>query len=260
MSVRSESLVDLADAINELTRPRRSTEYLEETVTRVVVTRSGKQRAKRTRERRRHTVTFPSLLDELHSAARPGSSEAGLSLGGFESKPSAELEPVSVLREIADDAGFWARTFDIDEDDLAGTLQALVSAPTDDPQLAMITRQADRWRHRARQATGHEPPPRTIADPCPYCLRRNSLVVSGDLRSAKCARCGTRWSPDTIGLLADMLRTNETQETAVDVRCWMADCTRRGVHELHQDGRGRSWTREDRCIDVDGQPVRAWPA
>lgn len=238
---RRELLIDLADAINELTEPRRNVEYLEASVTRTVTTRSGKIRAKRTRERRKHSVTLPALLDELRSAAIPGSGDVGAAIGGFESRPSAELEPLAVFREIDHDAGFWARTFRIEGADLADVLHSLVSAPHDEAQLAAITRQAVRWVHRARLATGHEPLPITLNEPCPYCLRRHALVIAGDLQSAKCTRCSTRWSPDTIGLLADMLRTNETQETAAAVPCWMPDCTRVGVHDEHQDGRGRTW-------------------
>jgi hypothetical protein len=116
-------------------------------------------------------------------------------------------------------------------------------------QLAEMTAQASRWVRKARIATGFEPAPVTLNHPCPYCMRRHALVIAGDLQSAKCTRCKTTWSPDTIGLLAEMLQTNETQETAAAVRCWMADCTRRGPHDVHQDERGRHWTKEARCVD-----------
>lgn len=255
MTSRSLNLIDLADAIRSLTQPSQHTEYIEATV---IEPPAGRRRTtKRTRQRRPHTTTQPGLLEALHRAAVPGAAgDAGVSSGGFESRPSAELEPLSVLREIADDAGFWARTFGIEQPTLALTLSALVSAPTDDRQLELITHQADRWVRRARIAIGLDPAPVTLNEPCPYCMRRHALVISGDLRSAKCSRCGTSWSPNTIGLLADMLRTSETQETAAAVRCWMADCTERGGHELHRDTRGRTWRREDRCVDAEGVPVR----
>lgn len=255
-AVRQSLLIDLADAVRELTEPSRHVEYLEHAVTRTVTTRSGKIRAKRTRERRRHATTLPPLLDELHTAAVPGSGEDGASTSAaFESRPAAELDPVSVLREITDDLGFWVRTFAIERKDLVGNLRALVSAPADDAQLERIASQASRWVRLARVATGRDPLPITLADPCPYCFRRNSLVIAGDLARAKCIRCGTRWNPDTIGLLADMLRKSETQETVADVRCWMADCARRGAHDEHRDERGRTWQRQDRCVDLDGRPA-----
>lgn len=250
---RRTLLIDLADAVNELTRPRQTTTFIEHSVSRVVTTRTGKRRAKRTRERRRHVVTLPSLLAELGQAAVPGAAATSGSTGaGFESRPSAELDPVSVLREITDDLGFWVRVFDLDASSLSKALAALVSAPHDDGQLALIAGQAQRWVHRARVATGHEPPPITMRDPCPYCMRRNSLVITGDLQSARCTRCGVKWSPDTIGLLADMLRTNQTQETAVAVPCWMPDCVRAGPHNEHEDGRGRVWG--DFCVVPNRAP------
>lgn len=254
MQSRSELLTELADAVNELTRPRQTTTFVEHSVTRTVTTRSGKQRAKRTRERRRHTVTLPSLVTELGNAAVPGAAgTSGAPAGGFESRPAAELDPVSTLREITDEASFWIRVFRIEPSSLKEALSALVSAPHDDEQLALIARQAKRWVHRARVATGLEPPPITIQDPCPYCMRRNTLVITGDLASARCYRCGTRWSPDTIGLLADMLRANATQETAAAVPCWMPDCVRVGVHEEHEDGRGHIWG--NLCAVPDHRPL-----
>lgn len=258
---RGELLTDLADAINELTRPTQHVEMLEGSVTRTTSTRNGKIRAKRTRERRKHTTTLPPLLDELQRAAVPGGGvEAGSMGASFESRPAAELDPVSVLREIADDLGFWMRTFAIedtrgDRPDLASLLPLLVSAPADDAQLERITEQAARWVRRARIATGRDLPPITLNAPCPYCFRRHALVITADLQRAKCTRCRTTWSPDTIGLLAEMITANESQETAVDVRCWMADCVRRGPHDVHADGRGREWRREDRCIDESGTPI-----
>ena len=245
MSTRAELLIDLADSINELTKPRQNTEPLEAWVTRPVVSRSGKIREKRTRERRQHVVTFPSLLDELRAAAIPGSGDAGAATGGFESRPSAELEPLAVFREIDHDAGFWARTFQVERDDLAGVLHALVGAPHDDPQLAEIARQAARWVHRAKVATGHEPPPVTLNQPCPLCGRKAALVVTADLQTAHCTRCMSRWTAYTIGLLTEMIKANEDNEVLALERCWMVDCRKYGDHAAHEDTRGRTW--RDTC-------------
>lgn len=242
---RHENLMDLADSIRELTEPRHHTEYVELTVVETV-TRRGRTRERRRRERRAHIIELPGLLQALAQAARPGSSDAsGTAAGGFESRPSAELEPLSVLREITDDMGFWARTFSIERVTLAGNLSALVSAPHDDPQLEHIANQARRWVRRARMATGFDPAPMTLSEPCPYCHRRHALTISGDMQRARCNRCGVDWTPDTIGLLADMLRANETQETMTDPRCVWPQCPHRGPHDVHQDGYGRTFP--DRC-------------
>jgi hypothetical protein len=241
MTDRRALLMDLADAINELTRPRQHTEYVEQRVTEPTV-REGRKRAKSGRVRRAHHVTMPPLLKQLADASVPGS---GISVGGpvgFESRPSAELEPLSVLRDISDRVGFWVRVFDLDaRKPLPDILSALVSAPHDDEQLASITRQAVTWVRQARIATGLEPAPITLGDACPYCWVKNSLTIAGDLRSARCGRCGKAWDVDTIGLLADMLRANQEQPTLVEVPCWQPECTRIGPHAEHQDVRGRTW-------------------
>lgn len=238
---RGEMLADLAAAINELVEPRHHVEMLEASVTATIVTRSGKTRSKRTRERRRHTVTLPGLIQCLRDASVPGAGDAGAALGGFESRPSAELEPLSVLREITDDTGIWSRTFGIDRPTLEKTLRALVSAHSDDAQLRRMTRQAQRWVRRARLATGFDRAPITLGAPCPSCLARNQLTVTGDLEWARCGRCGTEWTPDTIGLLANMLSDNTDHETLALVPCWQEACTRYGDHDQHQDTQGRTW-------------------
>ena len=254
---RAEWLIDLADSINELTEPRTISEIVEvPVVVEEIANGRGRRRAKRTRVRRRHTITLPGLIAELGNAAIPGSAEAGAATGGFESKPSAELEPLSVLREITDDAGRLSRRYNIDRPTLTATLHALVSAPHSDTQLRELARQANRWVHRAKVATGFEPAPITLDRPCPYCTAKNALVLSGDMTNARCTRCGIDWTPDTIGLLGDMLRANETVETMPELRCWMADCTRRGEHVQHQDVRGRAWRREARCLDETGHPAQ----
>jgi hypothetical protein len=175
---RPELLADLADAINELVEPRHHTEMLIKTVIESIDANGGRRRkAKRTRQRQRHTVTLPALLESLRSASVPGSSENGTGSGSFESRPAAELE--------------------------------------------------------------------ALGDACPACLRRNCLTITGDLEQAVCGRCGTEWGHDTIGQLAELLRVNQTQPTAVAVRCVWPTCPHTGPHDVHQDGAGRTF--RDRC-------------
>jgi hypothetical protein len=246
MRTRAELLTDLADAVRELTETRTLTEYRERV--RVEPPSGRRKRQRRVRRREAHRVTLPGLLESLRVAAVPGSAEAGCATGGFESRPSAELEPLSVLREITDDVGRLARRFGIERGTLVGAVRGLVSLSTDDETLADIGRQAARWVRRARVATGIDPAPITLSEACVYCGRRNALVIAADLQAARCSRCGVEWDMNTIGLLAEMLTANQTRTTMPEVPCWMADCTRRGPHDQHQDHRGRAWRRDDRCI------------
>lgn len=276
---RGDNLADLADSIRELTEPRNHAEFLEVTVTEALPSKNGRRRAKRTRRRKMHTVTLPCLLIALHDAAAPGAGESGSVTGGFESRPSAELEPLAVLGEIIEDANFWANTFDLNRPTLAKTISALVGAPHDDAQLARIASQAARWVRRARLATGFDPSPFTLGAPCPHCGRRNSLVITGDLNAGRCSRCGVDWDENTIGILANMLTTSATVETLAlapcttercqrfgehdqHAPCWMTDCTKNGPHDEHADRRGRTW--RDTCdlksdFPTEGEST-AWTA
>lgn len=256
---RGDLLADLADSINQLVEPRHVTEHVEQRVTDQHVTRSGKIRVRSRQMRTAHTVTLPGLVQALREAAEPGATEqAGSTGAAFESRPAAELEPLAVLRDITEEASTYARAFGaLDKGkSLTKTLHALVGAHHTDEQLRNLTIDAARWVRRAKQATGEEAAPITLGDRCPYCGRRG-LVVSGDLQTARCVRCGDSWSHDTIGLLADMLRANQERETmTTPVRCWMSDCTRTGPHEVHANHRGQTWTRDARCVDSEGIPVR----
>lgn len=253
---RGDLLTDLADAINELVDPRDNVEYVEVNITEARPSANGRRKkAKRTRRRRAHHVRLPCLLDSLAAAMIPGATGEPGAPAGFESRPSAETEAVALLRSIRDDAQRWARKYAITERTLPGMLRALVSASHTDDQLGNLLADARAWVHAARLVCGYDEAPITLNEPCPYCFRRHALVITGDLQSARCTRCHTAWSPDTIGLLADMITANETAETMPQARCWMADCVRRGPHDAHEDDRGHVWPREARCIGPDGQPT-----
>jgi hypothetical protein len=234
---RGDLLADLAAAVNELVEPRHHAEIYETEVDRGT--------AKRRRIRRRHIITLPSLLQSLEDAMRPSTGEAGAP-AGYESRPAAELEPAAVMRLITDSSAMWARVFGIRKETLAGRLRGLVSAHHTDTQLETLTREAGYWVRRARLATGWDPAPFTLNQPCPYCWARNALTITGDLERARCSGCGQEWDELTIGLLGQMLTANETQETAVLVRCGWEDCYRVGPHDVHWRRDGRTW--RDSCV------------
>lgn len=240
-NTRGDLLADLAAAINELTEPRHHVEKYDRTAIIPIDTGARRKKARRSRERRQHHTSHVSLVIWLCDAA-PGADPDGPSMaGGFESRPPADMDPVSVLREISDGARAWARTLGVTRPDLTARLKGLVSARPTDSQLRELTREAERWVALARIAVGFDAPPLTGVLNCPECHARNSINVTGDLTFARCARCGAKWTHDQFGLLTLMLAANGTQETAVDVPCWMTDCTRRGAHHKHQDERGRTW-------------------
>lgn len=222
---------ELEQHIRALTEVRDNTEYVEK---RVTSTTTGR----RSRRRLPHHVTLPPLLDALDDALVPAvTGETGQSTG-YESRPAADLEPAAVHHGILQAATWWAHQLGVPPN-----LPALLDANPTDEQLELLVHHAAYWVDRARQAAGEDPGERVLADECPACMRRNSLAISGDLQSARCTRCGTRWTHDTLGLLAQILRDNQERETLTDTlgRCWMPDCTKRGPHDQHQDHRGRTW-------------------
>jgi hypothetical protein len=233
---RPEMLANLADDIRELTQQRTHTEYRETTKT------DGQ---KRTRIRQPHTITMPSLLHSLEAALEPGITGELIGTANFESRPSADLEPLHVWRTIRDETRHWCWTLDYHRTTLAEQLSGLVSAHHTDTQLELITSDANRWVRQARIATGWDPAPFVLDQRCPYCQSKNQLQVTGDLEHATCRRCNTQWGHDTIGLLGQMLRTNTQQETATPIPCPWEACYRQGPHTDHWTRDGKTW--RDTC-------------
>lgn len=235
---RGDMLADLADAINELTEIRNHTELIE------AEERDGLIRR---RVRRKRIVTFPSLLDELAEAMKPGAAGEA-SAAGFESRPAAELEPINVMAMITEQSRVWANLLNVERSTLKGLLHGLVGAQHSDIQLASVLKDAAYWVKRARQATGWDESPMTLNLPCPYCWKRHTLVITSDLMKAKCKnpKCNAEWDEMTIGLLGQMLTSNAEVETMPQARCdsLLADlrCYRLETHIYeHVDHRGRWW-------------------
>lgn len=234
---RGDLLADLAATINDLTDIRINVELYE---TEVV------EGSKRTRVRKRHIDTFPSLLDALLEAMQPAST-GDSSAAGFESRPSAELEPIAVLAMIREQSGVWARALNMAKRrTLADRLHGLISATHTDTQLGNLVHDAHGWLHRAKVATGWETASFTLNQACPYCSVKNALVVTGDLERARCGKCGAEWDEMTVGLLGQMLTANETLETMTQATCESlhgeAACRRIfGHHDEHRDERGHYW-------------------
>jgi hypothetical protein len=246
LRTRGELLAELAGYINDLTEVRHHVEIYETEIN------TG---TRRRRTRRRHITTQPSLLVFLTQAMEPGSSEDMAALGGFESRPAAAINPTSVMRTIVDDSARWARTLSMARyATLPGRLHGLVSAAMTDNQLHNLVGDARWWVHMAKIATGEEPEPFTLNQPCPYCWRKHALVIAGDLGHAHCKACAAEWDEVTIGLLGQMLTANETRETLTDEPCWWADCYRLGSHLDHWGRDGRIW--QDSCAVWVTSPAR----
>lgn len=221
----SDTLADLAAAITELVDPSTHTERYKRdrpaAVGETTTTRRGRVTARRVSRQQTITTTIPSLLDALRAACVPGSApeQVGATGGAFESKPPLEVEAVTVYRGIRDDAARWARKYGLNpREPLPRTLRLLVSVTATEDQRANLLTDATRWVREARLAVGLDAAPITVEARCPICGRKNAIVVHGvgltpDRQHANCIRCNVTWSPDQLGLLAEMLRANREQET-----------------------------------------------
>jgi hypothetical protein len=230
---RGELLADLADMIRELTEPRTHTEMRDD-----VQIGAGN---KRTRVRQPHPTVHPSLMQELLNAMTPGADGDAMGTGGYESRPSADLEPLRVWVMIRDQSAAWCTDLGVSAKTVTGGLTALVSAHHTDSQLDLIVQACRSWVRQAKRATGWEAQPITLGDECPECHRRNTLTVSGDLKYVRCNRCQRDWPEELIGILGQMLEQNRTQET-VGYRCPVPPCYLvEGHTEEHRSSTGRYW-------------------
>jgi hypothetical protein len=198
----------IADTVEELTRPRtneQSRTYRNDSGTWVT---------------EKHTTEVAPLLEQLLQALEPsGSGESGRAVPG--SRPSARLDAIDTYHRIEQSAYLWCKAYATDRrwDSLTGKLRALVGCAgrieeDEQHQLALEVR---RWATWARVVTGWEVPPFRPNNSCPLCAVRGGLrvrlgdgVTSSDAHGM-CVNCGEHWTPDTIGLLADHIRSENDE-------------------------------------------------
>jgi hypothetical protein len=187
---RRQALTDLADAVNELVRDRRHTEYLTE---RYKVERPGRKTTSRQR-RRAVTTTLPSLLRALLDAAMPGAvvDDTGSSGGGgFESRPAVDLGAVHTLQTITAEANAWRRDLKLPPKPLGKLLPSFVSHPHDDEaqfRAGTVDDEQSLPPMRAKQDAHHVRGPGVGALlPLPHQM---------DRRPVRDSRCGDRREPD----------------------------------------------------------------
>lgn len=199
----ADLLVLLADAVDELTRPRTHREPVS------LHGPTGWTFG-------HHRTHVPSLLDQLRSAVEPGGTgEHGQGIPG--SRPTARLDAIDTLLRIEAASASWLtlRCLQPLRATPEDNLRSLVGcAPhLDDPIRWDLTREARRWVTWARVTTGWEVPAFRPDNTCPLCARRGGLRVrAGDgitssEASAMCVDCGEAWDPQTIGLLAQHIRS-----------------------------------------------------
>lgn len=203
------ALLQIADAVDDLTRPRTNGEpfsYIDE---------------HRTVIHGKHKTHVPPLLEQLQQALEPGGTgDAGRSVPA--SRPSARVEAMDIYLRIDQAVYVWCKTYCTPRrwDSLPDRLRALVGAAPniEADEQDQLAREARRWVTWAKVCTGWEVPARQPDNTCPLCATRGGLRVRvGDgitstEASACCVSCGESWDDTTIGLLAEHIRAENGDE------------------------------------------------
>lgn len=193
----SDGLATIADVADALTNPIRVHERYEQWINRNRVIKHWDH-------------TMPSLLDQLHAAVVPGEVYVE-DQGGYvhrtpRSIPPARLEAINALIQIEAGAALWVvRSGLKPRENAADNVRALVGAQVDSDAAKGILSDLRRWYGWAATLTGWERPSWKPAVPCPACERKG-LRIRLDRKTAACIQCGSAWTPDSIGILADYVR------------------------------------------------------
>jgi hypothetical protein len=159
-------------------------------------------------EPRPHVVEHPPLIEQLADAAP--ASTAGVSGGGFESRPVGNLEAIDALGVMQREASIWVRaiTRAPAPPALVDLLRLLADrAPTLNHQhLRDLDRDVLRWWARARITTTWDTAPLKPHVSCMSCDRRGGIRVTVDPLAAVCLYCGAAWDSSTIGILGEHIR------------------------------------------------------
>lgn len=206
---RDQAVQQIADHVDELTRPRWHVEQFHQWVN-----RNRKLFAAKTLQ--------PSLLAQLHAlAVEPETVEQGESGRSVpRSRPPGGFDALNRLTEIQASTITWVRVY-LHRDlrpTLEDNLRLLVGAATRiDREVDLRDLAADvrRWHGWAATLTGWQTPPWRPRVPCPWCERKDTLRVNLDKKKATCMGCGEVWSEEdgTILLLADYIRELGERDT-----------------------------------------------
>lgn len=204
--MNSKRRMDLADLVLELTRPH---QHREPYSARVKGTLFGLH----------HTTSVPPLIHQLRYA-QPSSGGEERANRGYASRPAARIEALDTLVRIDLEASRWVR--DLGEDDPTDTIEVIARlhgllASADEETRKEVTRDVRRWWTQARITTGWDSPAWRPDNTCPLCAKRGGLRVKLADHAAFCVDCGETWTPETIALLADHIRSENAEDADQEV-------------------------------------------
>lgn len=160
-------------------------------------------------EQQPHVVVHPSLVVQLELAVE-SSTAGGPGGGGYESRPTANIQALDALGILEREAAIWFRVIvgAPAPRSIRRLLEQLVErAPTLTPErLRALDFDVLRWWARARIVTTWDTAPMKPHVPCMNCDRRGGLRVTLFPTAAVCLNCGAAWDATTIGILGEHIR------------------------------------------------------
>lgn len=165
---------------------------------------------------RHHTVTTPSLIDQL---ANPISENADRNGGTYTFGPStpAHIEALDTLQRIDNDAAAHLRR--LGHDDPGDTTTTITTLGSLHPNLndtaqSELEHAVRTWWTAARVSAGWDQPQWRPDNTCPHCETRGTLRIRRDATGALCihTECRTVWHEDTVGLLAEHIRLENRED------------------------------------------------
>lgn len=197
----------LLDAVNELTLPHKHNEPR--------TYRDGE-----TWITEPHVTDVPSLLDQL-AGAIPGRTTDS-SARGYASRTPGRDDAIDVLMLIDTAAWVWCDHAGLTcRPTTAENVRALVGLHLEQGQVEDLSYEARSWVSLARVTTGWDKPAMAPDNTCPLCGKRGGLRIKvGDgVRStdatAACLNCHEYWDNDSIGLLAEHIRSENNEDIEV---------------------------------------------
>lgn len=198
---RDRALAELADLVEQLAEPHQHHEPIVD-----------RDRHRNRTIRRAWSTRQDGLLMQLAAAAIDTTASehaSGPVVPG--SRPPGGWEALALHAAITIGAVRWCWQLWLGQrDTVQANLRALVgSAPgLDDQTLTKLLADVRGWHHQAAVMTGWADPAYAPHVPCPGCEQQGGLRVHVSRRMAMCVRaqCGARWTPETIGVLADYIR------------------------------------------------------
>lgn len=176
---------------------------------------------------RHHTITVPSLLDQLWSGATSTPTDTADGHTGYASRPAAHLDSLDTATAITRDVADWLTDLGHHplRNDPAANLHRLHTLSTTLPRKrrAQLEGDARRWWLRARIVTGWDTPPWSPDATCPACGERGTLRIRFADGLALCTAegCDSTWDRLTIGILAEHIRGQEARtRSAGRGPCW----------------------------------------